>query len=962
MDKYQPMRFTMDIRRRKSLFTNFLMVSCLIFVIIPFIQLDNELGLFASTRGKISGKIVDAQSKEPLPGVNVLLVGTNMGAATDANGEYFIANVPVGVYSITASMIGYQEVTITNVHVRINGTTEAVFSLSQEALQSEEIVITAERPPIEFDNTSTESYLNATQIVAQPTKVFTEVLTTLPSINDENGVLKFRGGTLDQVAFIVDGARVRNPMDHTPYTDLNLSSIQEVEVVTGAFNAEYGEAQSGVVNVITKEGSKKYEFYIDTRYTPPGKKHWGLPLYDQNTDLYWENTHARHVEWWIENTDQWVDEQGNYGYEADCLWTPEEAYQQYLDTHQPLSDYTNTPTYETEVSLGGPFPLVKNLSFYVTGRYRSLAPLFGNAYNDKGTFFDGTLKLAYQINPNMKLIVSGLYGNENTSWGVEGPPDFFYASNYGIDSRYAYYDYVGLPATTTSNLSMIFSHILSKSTLYEFRFGWLNAKRKVDTFPDDPIGWAATGPTYDNLRAVDDQGNPIIGGYKNRIGYHTTGYYYRFDDSNTEWDMTGFIGSQLSKNLYLKSGFEFTYYSLDHLNQSKLPNRTDQQVYKPYQGAIYGQSKLEYAGLIMNFGLRLDFYNPNDVIYSNLFDPLNSSTSNTKIFTQLSPRLGISHPIDTKTVLHFSYGHFFQRASFGDYGEGNDGGFGSLTTFIVDGTNFPWVLGNRELKPQKTIAYEVGLERNFFDYLIIKLTGYYKDIKNTIRVTTIQTPTGIYSTNSNGDYADVSGIELSGNLLPIRTGAGSFWGYANYTNQAGIDGKSGAPVSISYDGSVQYAGSGDVIMHNNPRFKGGIFYQTPSNWNFFFRIFNDIITSLNYYMTFPNDMLRSDYFLFEGEKYLRPADKTGDLRIRKNITIKNPKIIISPYLEVRNLFNDKWLYLQAFESTSVEDQRRFVESDFGYIPTKTANGVTILDMGKYRNIPRYYLLGISLQF
>lgn len=955
------MRFKMKRRNNIKHFTNLILIACLISFIHPLFSPDRRNWLFASTRGKISGKVIDSQTKEPLPGVNVVIVGTTMGAATDSEGEYFIANVPTGVYSLTASMIGYQDVTITNVYVRINGTTEVMFTLLQTALQSEEVVIVAERPPIEFDKTSTVSYLNETQIIAQPTKVFTEVLTTLPSINDENGVLKFRGGTLDQVAFIVDGTRVRNPMDHTPYTDLNLSSIQEVEVVTGAFNAEYGEAQSGVVNVITKEGSNKYEFYIDTRYTPPGKKHWGVSLYDQSTDLYWENTHARHLEWWIENTDQWVDDEGNYGYEADCNWTPEEAYQNYLDTHKPLNDYTKTPSYETEVSFGGPFPFVKNLSFFLTGRYRSLAPLFGNAYYDKGTFFDGTAKLAYQINPHMKLIVSGLYGDEKSAWGIEGPPDFFYAANYGVDSRYAYYDFVGLPDNKTSNLTAIFSHVLNKSTLYEFRLGWLNAKRKVDTFPDDPIGWAATGPTFDNLRAVDAQGNPIIGGYKNRIGYHTTGYYYRFNDSNTEWNATGFIGSQLTKNLYVKSGFEFTYYVLDHFNQSKLPNRTDKNVYKPYQGALYAQNKLEFAGFIMNLGLRLDFYNPNDVIYSNLFDPLNSPTRKTKLFTQLSPRLGVSHPIDANTVLHFSYGHFFQRASFGDYGEGNNGGMGSLTTFIVDGTNFPWVLGNRELKPQKTVAYEVGIERNFFRRLVMKLTGYYKDIKNTIRVTTIQTPTGVYSTNSNGNYADVKGIEISANLLPMRTPAGNFWGYANYTNQTSIDGKSGAPVAISYDGGVQYAGSGDIILHNNPRFKGGIFYQTPSNWNILFGIFNDITTSLNYYMTFPNKMLRSDYFLFEGKKYLRPADKLADLRIRKNISLMHSRVIISPYIEVRNLFNDKWIYFQAFESTSVEDQRRFVESNFDYIPTKTSNGVTILDMGKYRNLPRYFLVGIGLQ-
>ncbi|MCF7802639.1 MAG: TonB-dependent receptor [Candidatus Marinimicrobia bacterium] len=920
--------------------------------------------LFPQGRGKIAGTVTDAQTGDPLPGVNVVLTGTSMGAATDEQGDYFIANVPTGEYSLTITMIGYKRTTVKGVKVSMNLTTRIDVSLQQQALESNEVVVVAERPLVEKDKTSTVRIMGSEEIADRPTTNFQQILTSLPSINEENGEMKIRGGTLDEVAFMVDGARVRNPINHDPYTNINLSSIEEVEVITGSFNAEYGEALSGVVNVVTKEGGKDYSFFMDTRYTPPGKKHWGTSLYDRSTTLYWENTHARHQDWWIENTDQWVDNNGYYGYDPRNEWTPEEAYQNYLNTHQPLNNYTETPGYQTEISLGGPVPFSEDLSFFATGKYESEAPLFGNSYRSQGLFYDGNLKLTYKITPQMKINLSSFYGQEKTSWGVGGGPDYFYALNYGVSSRYAYFDFPGLPHSSTFGTTAKFSHTLSSQTLYDIKVSRVQANRSVTVFPEDSIGWQASDATRDNLRAVDSSGAPIPGGYKNRIGYHTTGYFYRYDDENQEWNVSGDLSSQVNKFWQIKTGFDYTYYILDHYNEAKYPTRYDDRIYRPYQGAGYFQNKLEFGGFIMNIGMRLDFYNPNDTVYTNPFDPLNAETKPTETFWQLSPRLGVSHPINEQTVLHFSYGHFFQRANFGDYGEGNSasGAQGSLTTFVVEGSDVPWVLGNRQLEPRKTVAFEVGLERNFFDMFLARSTLYYKDIRNTVRVTTIETPDGVYSTNGNGNYADVRGVELSLRKTPRPTPYGNLWGYLNFTTQRGIDGRSGDPVVRRYDGTVRYAPSGDYIVYNNPRLKAGIYYRTPRQMPFLSSILGEITFSLDYLSVFPNEHLRSDYFLFEGEKYLRPPDQNADLRMKKRFQIgSNNNIALSPYIEVRNVFNNKWIYLGAFESASRADQKKFVESDFEYLPDYKANGEPILDIGKYRNLPREILFGITVQ-
>jgi outer membrane receptor protein involved in Fe transport len=919
----------------------------------------------AQARGKIAGTVTDAATGEPLPGVNVLVVGTSLGAATDPDGDYFIANLPLDTYAIKATFIGYRDVTVTDVEVQAGATTTIDIEMEEATMGMEgEIVVTADRPLVERDNTTSSVRLESRELETRPTTEFTDVLTTLPGVDVVNGQVRVRGGTLDEVAFVVDGARARNPLNHNPYTRLNLSSIQEVEVITGSFNAEYGEAQSGVVNVITKEGRDEYELYVDSRYEPPGKRHFGTAFYDQSSSDYWENANARHVEWWIENTDQWVDPNGIAGSDPRSVWTPEEAYQNYMDTHQPLTDYTDIPTYQVEVGGGGRVPLLNNLYFFGSMKYRSEAPVFGNAFRDEGNFTDGTFKLTYRMPNGMKLTGSAFYGREEAGWGFGGT-DYFWALNYGVDGRYAYNDFEGYPYSQTNGQTLQFANVLNASTLYEIKLARVQALRSVGVFPGDSLGFEASDATRDNIRAVDANGNPIPGGYANRIGYHTTGYFFRYDDNNTEWNAEGYISSQLNKFWQVKAGADFSYYVLDHYNESKFPTRTDDRTYRPYQGALYGQNKFEFGGLIVNAGLRFDFYNANDTLYTDLFQPLNEEAEKeeTSLYAQLSPRLGVSHPIDENTVLHFSYGHFFQRPAFNDYGEGNDEVLGSLNTFLIEETGLPWVLANRDLRPRKTVAYEVGIERNFWDFFVIDVTGYYKDIRNTIRTITIETPEGVYKTNGNGDYADVRGLELSLRKVPSDYRWGTIAGYFNASLQQGIFGRSGAPVVITPNG-VRYAPSGDFIEHRNPYLKAGLFYQTPAWEGLLGALAGGWGISVDHLAVLPNEELRSDFFLFDGQKYLRSVDQSTDLRARKTFTanVSGRTASISPYVEVHNLFNDRWVFLGAFERASQADQRAFVESDFEDLPEVDAGGVPILDVAKFRNLPRSVLFGVTLEY
>lgn len=919
----------------------------------------------AQGTGKISGRVTEAETGEPLPGVNVVIVGTTLGTTTDVEGDYFIANLAPGTYSIRASFVGFTPVTVTDVRVSSNSSAEVDIEMQAETLElGEEVVVTAQRPLVEKDNTTSLVVMNSAEIQARPTRDLTDVLTSLPSINVESGEMVFRGGTIDQVSFVLDGQRVRNPVDHSPYTRINLSSIQEMEVITGAFNAEYGEARSGVINVITKDGTGGYQFFMDSRFSPPGVRHWGDGFYDQSSDLYWENRHARHLEWWIEYPDMWVDPNGTPGSSPNSIWTPEEAYENYLATHEPLTRYDELPTYETEVGLGGPIPFTNRLFFYASGKYRSEPPVMGNAFREKGRWYDGNFKLTWQVGGGRRLTLSGFYGQENAGWGFW--PDVFWAEAYGPASRYAYFDQAGFDESVTQGQTLRYTHVLSTASMYEVKLSRLNALRKLWTFPGDSLGFGASDATRDFLRAIDENGTPIPGGFANRIGYHTSGYLYRFDNDNTEWSLEANYSNQITKEWHLKTGLQGTYYHLDHYNEAKFPdNSLDDHVYRPYQGAAYLQNKVEFGGLIMNGGLRLDFYNPNDRVFKDLFNPLTGETERTKLYAQVSPRLGVSHPIDENTVLHFSYGHFFQRPSFFDDGEGL-GAFvsGSLTTMIITDTvattdDIAVMIGNRNLRPTKTVNYEVGIERSFLDFFVVDLTAFYKDSRHTVRTVEVSTPRGTYRTNGNGDYGDVRGLEISIRKIPSRYRWGALWGYANYTTQLRIEGRSGDPVAFTPT-QVRYAPSGDNILYQNPIFKAGLFYETPSRWSGLLgALLKNTSISFDYYANFPNEKILADIFVFEGQIYTRPVDQNVDFRARRDIRFSNFRI--SPYLEVSNLLNHQWIALGTFERVSQEDMRRFVESGFDYLPDFTTNGTPIFPIAKFRNLPRSVTFGITLE-
>lgn len=224
-----------------------------IFSIIILLLFD----LLAGTTGKLSGVIKDAQTGEPLLGANIIIEGTSLGDAANEKGEFVILNIPPGQYNVRVSFIGYETVIIQNVVIIVDQTTILSIDLKPQTLEVEEVIVTAKTPLIQKDITSSISIINRKEIESLPVSTFTELLSLQAGVVGSGSNIHIRGGRSNEVAYMIDGMLVVDPLLGGLATQINNDAIQEMSLLSGTFNAEYGNALSGVVNIVTRDGSDK---------------------------------------------------------------------------------------------------------------------------------------------------------------------------------------------------------------------------------------------------------------------------------------------------------------------------------------------------------------------------------------------------------------------------------------------------------------------------------------------------------------------------------------------------------------------------------------------------------------------------------------------------------------------------------------------------------------------------------
>ncbi|TDI89673.1 MAG: hypothetical protein E2O77_09480, partial [Caldithrix sp.] len=219
----------------------------------------SPVSIWAGQTGKISGKIIDSATNEPLPGVNVVIEGTNMGAATDLEGEYVILNISPGTYALKVSMIGYAPQKVVNVKVSVDLTTRIDVQLSEEALAMEEIIITASVPIVQKDLTATVEIIRSEEIQQMAVQELNDILQLQAGITTgADGELHIRGGRSSEIIYLLDGVPIVDPFDGSRSLEIENDAIEQIQVIAGGFNAEYGQALSGVVDIVSKEGGDDY--------------------------------------------------------------------------------------------------------------------------------------------------------------------------------------------------------------------------------------------------------------------------------------------------------------------------------------------------------------------------------------------------------------------------------------------------------------------------------------------------------------------------------------------------------------------------------------------------------------------------------------------------------------------------------------------------------------------------------
>ena len=787
---------------------------------------------FAGTTGKISGTIKDAKSGEVLPGVNIVIVGTNLGAASNTDGFFVILNVPPGDYTLKASLIGYSSVSQKDVHVDVDQTTTADFSMTETTVSEQEVVVVAQKPVVQKDVSASTINLTPLEVASVPTVSIAGAVVLQAGIQPG---LVIRGAGTDQTAFMVDGFTLRDERNNSAYTNVSLTSVKEIQVQTGGFNAEYGNIRSGVVNVTTNSGSTDhYTLGLLTRIAPPQPQNFGgalnstnfyyvRPYMDPAVSYYGTNDGA-----WNAATksiyptfDGWIAESQKTlaGGDSTKFLSPTAA--QKLWEWQHRKDFSVTkPNYNIDASLGGPFPVVSqdlgDLRFwgsYVSQQSMYMIPLSTDAYRN----YNGSLKLTSDIGPGMKLILEGMMGEQTgTSSSNAGQPGIFQTSS-GISSVMSEVSYIDARmftpeywAPTTVKFNMFgakLSHAIDQSTFYNIDFRATGSR-----YHTDPGALRDTSKSYmfGNYYSADEAPvgfwqypSTAIDGMRMSIGMSTSRDSSFLETYDGKFDLT----SQLNSHNQFQTGLELAVTDND-VNyatvEAYLPTGTSWSHWHthPLRASGYLQDKIEFEGMVANLGIRLDdshaggqWYNGSTNPYSLIFSGSDLagldtvSKSPTKNIFEIEPRLGVSFPVTVDSKLYFNYGHFYSMPTPDDL----------YLIRRLTGTNNVSLVADPNAPLPRTIAYELGFEQSMFEQYLIHVAGYYKDVSDERTTTTYVSADGKvnYALFTNNLYEDIRGFEAS-----ISKNRGDwFQGFVNYTYMVSTYGQFGY--------SVQYQNPSD---------------------------------------------------------------------------------------------------------------------------------------------------------
>jgi outer membrane receptor protein involved in Fe transport len=745
--------------------------------VVPILLLAATVALAGNT-GKIAGEVKDAATGEALVGANIVIQGTTQGSASNIDGYYVILNVPPGTYTLVASAVGFNRKTVTNVSVSIDLTTTIDFAMQSTVVEvGEEVVVTAVRPMVQADLTAKTAVVGGEAIQALPVTEVSEVL------NLQAGFVggSLRGGRSGEVAYWIDGVPVTDVYNGSQVVEVNRNLVQELQLVSGAFNAEYGQAMSGIVNIATREGGPKFsggvgayigQYLTDGEADAVNGKKMVFPGLDEFDPTAIHNFEAN-LSGPVIGEDLTFFVNGRYIYFDGWL----KGYRRY--TPQNIS-YTDDIT--------------RQFIMYRDAEGRGDSALV--SMNDSRRWY-GQAKLTWKLSPTMKLNTNYIYDN--------------IASTPYNRSYYYNPDGVGRDQNSSNTVILQFSHTLSQSTFYTVGASWFQRDvgyRLYDfDYVPDPSGngdllqvVVPGGPSYvhPKLFLTPDSYSFFTGGTDLGV----------FDRRTITKLLKVDLSSQLDQVNLIKVGAEYRRHNvfLESIALQPIASQTDidlataspyiqtrilptssnsHDVYdrRPQEFAAYIQDKLEFKNFILNIGLRFDYFEPDGYVLNddlsdggirytvddpNIYAPIKPSNQEksleerrtywykpAKAKSQFSPRIGASFPITAQGMVYFSYGHFFQVPRFERLYQNPEFKIGF-------GTGNQGVVGNADLEPEQTINAEIGVQQQIAEDIAVDLTAYLRDVRGLTgtRSQEIVVFGGAskYSKFTNSDFGLIKGI------------------------------------------------------------------------------------------------------------------------------------------------------------------------------------------------------------
>jgi len=689
--------------------------------------------VLAGTTGKIAGRMLDGK-KQPLAGVNVVVPGARLGAATELDGRYLILNLPAGTYEVKFSLLGYRATTVQNVVVSADQTTTLDIELEEAPLEMQEVVVSAQRPVVNLNLTSTLATVSRDEIRALPVQELQDVVNLQAGVVDGH----FRGGRQGEVQYQVDGVSVNNAFNNASSLRLDRSLLEEVQVISGTFDAEYGQAMSGVVNAVLRRGTEKFQwdaeafsggfFYagesraparksffervtliVDDRLRPAGIQNYQLSLSGPTglPKTYFLLSGRRYV------FDDWV-----YG------------SRRFVPTDS--SDFANK-------------------IYRPTGDGRQLPLGYSREWSGVAKLTNRSLK---NIELNYQAIVNQIAARRDN-----------YAFRFDPD---------GLTRQRTLSIvhGLDWAHTLGRSSYYTIavRHNYLDYRDMAyDKLYD---------PRY-------DAAGPPVGDFNYELGAFIQGVdFTRFKQNTDALVLKSSFVKQLKPDQQVKLGVEaqwptlrfgspgYLVYSSVGGNQTLVrhvdepPNFPGIQKYHPVSAAAFGQEELEWNDLRVRAGARLEYFDARSTLPSDLANPANSIAGvplsvprRTSRKITVAPRLGVSYPVSKDAALFFAYGHFYQMPALGQVF--TNANYSVLSDLQAGGVSYG-VLGNPDIRPERTVQYQFGYKQALTDWFGLDVSLFYKDIRDLLGVEFVSTYNDAeYARLTNVDFGNVIGFTVS---------------------------------------------------------------------------------------------------------------------------------------------------------------------------------------------------------